>query len=195
MICISHLLFFFQLCDMESHCVIHIQILFKSVAPHLHVKLRIWSQVACILIRGTTFIGVRVDIANKWDRVLIIVMKGVFYIVHCHKRVFFLPCNESDITLNPLCFQRRKWLYSLQIERPSHGVSFLGQNYPQDGGSFTHQKTFYICGQGKKKTTLTYNTILPRVMSPTHCALQAKWCHMAAPLWIWNDRFTQKEKC
>lgn len=33
--------FFLQLCDMESHCAIHIQILFKSVAPHLHVKLRI----------------------------------------------------------------------------------------------------------------------------------------------------------
>lgn len=50
--------FFFLLlrhCDMESCCAIHIQMLFKSVSPHLHVKLRIWCQVACILIRGTIF--------------------------------------------------------------------------------------------------------------------------------------------
>ena len=156
MICIFHLLFiyflfFLSLCDMESRCVIHIQILFKSAAPHLHVKLRIWSQVACILIRGTTFIGVRVDIANKWDRVLIIVMKGVFYIVHRHKSVFFLACNESDILLNPFCFQLRNWLILSPSRETPPQCPFTGQNYPQDGGLSTHQKPFILKTKTKKK--------------------------------------------
>lgn len=47
--------------------MIHIQMLFKSFAPHLHVKLRIWSQVTCILIRGTAFTGVRADMHLKLD--------------------------------------------------------------------------------------------------------------------------------
>lgn len=141
MICIFHLLFP-QLCDMESHCVIHIQILFKSVAPHLHLKLRIWSQVACILIRGTTFIWVRVDIANKWDRVLIIVMKGVLCIVHCNKvvcspHVMNLISSSTHSAQEMIIFSSNRvtqsWCHSLE------------QNYPQNGGLFRLQKTFYIC--------------------------------------------------
>lgn len=143
---------------MESRCVIHIQILFKSAAPHLHVKLRIWSQVACILIRGTTFIGVRVDIANKWDRVLIIVMKGVFYIVHRHKSVFFLACNESDILLNPFCFQLRNWLILSPSRETPPQCPFTGQNYPQDGGLSTHQKPFILKTKKKKKTAWKIKT-------------------------------------
>lgn len=43
--------------------------LFKSFAPHLHVKLRIWSQVTCILIRGTAFTGVRADMHLNGTRI------------------------------------------------------------------------------------------------------------------------------
>ena len=129
-----------------------------SAAPHLHVKLRIWSQVACILIRGTTFIGVRVDIANKWDRVLIIVMKGVFYIVHRHKSVFFLACNESDILLNPFCFQLRNWLILSPSRETPPQCPFTGQNYPQDGGLSTHQKPFILKTKTKKKTAWKIKT-------------------------------------
>lgn len=77
-------------CDTRAHCVIHIQMLFKWAAPHLHLKLRIWSRVVCILIRGTTFIETRLDIANKWGRVLIIVMEQVVCIAHGRNNVFVM---------------------------------------------------------------------------------------------------------
>lgn len=58
------LLWLCDVCDLESHCATHIQMLFKSVSAHLHVKLRIWSQVVCILISGTIFSKVA---ALKWQ--------------------------------------------------------------------------------------------------------------------------------
>lgn len=64
---VSHLDDDFAAAKGESCCVIHIQMLFKSFAPHLHVKLKIWSQVTCILMRGTAFTGVRVDMHLALD--------------------------------------------------------------------------------------------------------------------------------
>lgn len=151
----STFFFFLQLCDMESHCVIHIQILFKSVALHLHVKLRIWSQVACILIRGTTFIGGRFDIANKWDRVLIIVMKGVFYIVHRHNRVFSSHVmNRISFSTPSLSAQEMIILSSKRETKPRYHD--LGQKLTTRWW-LVHIPSKHFCIKEKNNT---YNAVL-----------------------------------
>lgn len=124
-ICISHPLLF-QPCDMKSHRVIHIEILFKSAAPHLHVKLRIWSQVVCMLIRGRgdSSMGVRFHIAYKWERVLKMFTKGMFHITHTTRPV---PYNESDITLQSLA-KGCHWNYYIFL----HNVNTLTILYPID---------------------------------------------------------------
>ena len=157
MICISHL-FFFQLCDMESHCVIHIQILFKSVALHLHVKLRIWRQVTCILIRGTTFIGVRADIANnKWDRVLIIVMEGVFYIVpHNIECECFYSHVMKLVSFSTLLLSAQGMIMLSSNRGTQSWCHFLGQNYPQDGGSFNTKHPIIFAAREKNNNKSIY---------------------------------------
>lgn len=63
------LLWLCDVCDLESHCATHIQMLFKSLSAHLHVKLRIWSQVVCILISGTIFskvVALKLQMNGTW---------------------------------------------------------------------------------------------------------------------------------
>lgn len=145
---------FFSTSVIWNHCEIHIQILFKSVAPHLHMKLRIWSQVACILIRGTTFTGERVDIANKWDRVLIIVMKVVLGIMHQHNRVFSSHVMNIISFPTPLLSAQEIIILSSNRETQSW-CHFLRQFYLQDGSLFTYYKPLYFAFR-KKKTKNKY---------------------------------------
>lgn len=58
-----------DVCDLKSHCATHIQALFKSVSAHLHVKLRICRQVACILISRTIVskvVGMKLQVNATW---------------------------------------------------------------------------------------------------------------------------------
>lgn len=168
------LLSFFSSSVILSHCEIHIQILFKSVAPYLHMKLRIWSHVACILIRGTTFTAERVDIANKWERVLIIVMKWVVGIVHQHHRVFSSHVMNILSFSTPLLSAQEIIILSSNREALSW-CHFLKQNYPQDGSLFTHYKPLYFAAKKKKQKK-----------HKLHIMLFYNGHYLSILLWMWN---------